>query len=98
MSMRFITRHGSDRLTAEPNTSFSSSENLVVVVPYLCELQATFRHSLPKVRRDEPDKKAFDFEIVARAGRKDIVPRLVLVGFEDIDTQFAHFDHGHSTF
>ena len=49
------------------------------------ELQATFRHSLPKVRQDEPDEKAFDFEIDARAGRKDIVPRLVLVGFKDID-------------
>ena len=45
-----VTRRGSDRLTAEPNTLFSSSENLVVVVPYLRELQATFRHSLPKVR------------------------------------------------
>ena len=47
---------------------------------------------MPKVRRDEPDGKAFDFEIVARAGRKDIVPRLVLVGFEDVDMSLVEED------
>ena len=48
--------------------------------------QGYFGKGLPEYAQDEPDKKAFDFEIVARAGRKDIVPRLVLVGFENIDT------------
>ena len=50
--------------------------------------QGSFGKGLPRDALDEPDGKAFDFEIVARAGRKDIkdtVPRLVLVGFEDID-------------
>ena len=42
-------------------------------------------------------EKAFDFEIVARAGRKDIkdiVPRLVIVGFEDIDTYNGGIEFG----
>ena len=47
---------------------------------------------MPEDAQDEPDEKAFDFEIVARAGRKDIVPRLVLVGFEDIDILLVEED------
>ena len=87
MSMRF-SQHvvRSDSLRAELNIRFSSSGHLVVVVPYLCtNSQGSFGKGLPEDAQDEPDEKTFDFEIVARAGRKDIVPRLVLVGFEDID-------------
>ena len=47
--------------------------------------RATSAKACRKYAQDEPDEKAFDFEQVARAGCKDIVPRLVLVGFEDID-------------
>ena len=98
VSMRFSQRLvRSDRLTAELNTSFSSSGHLVVVVPYLCaNSQGYFGKGLPAYAQDEQDEKAFDFEIVARAGRKDIkdiVPRLVLVGFEDIDSMVSLFLH-----
>ena len=87
MSMRFSQRVvRSDSLRAELNIRFSSSGHLVVVVPYLCaNSQGSFGKGLPEDAQDEPDEKAFDFEIAALAGRKDIVPRLVLVGFEDIN-------------
>ena len=54
--------------------------------------QGSFGKGLPEDAQDEPDEKAFDFEIVARAGRKDTVPRLVLVGFEDIDMSLVGED------
>ena len=95
--MRFSQRVvRSDSLRAELNIRFSSSGHLVVVVPYLCaNSQGSFGKGLPEDAQDEPDEKAFDFEIVARAGRKDIkdiVPRLVLVGFEDIDMSLVEED------
>ena len=66
---------------------------MVVVVPYLCaNSQGSFGKGLPEGAQDEPDEKAFDFEIVARAGCNDIVPRLVLVGFEDIDMSLVKED------
>ena len=57
--------------------------------------QGSFGKGLPEDAQDEPDEKAFDFEIVARAGRKDIkdiVPWLVLVGFEDINMSLVEED------